>query len=96
MKVINKTTKIIGIGDTPVLPGEAIPITDDVAASPMIQHLANIGKIALEPDTAPSKGKSGGKGKGKTDTPTDPPADPDVGKKEGGASEGSAPANGTA
>lgn len=52
MKVINKTTKIIGIGDTPVLPGEAIPITDDVAASPMIQHLANIGKIALEPEGA--------------------------------------------
>lgn len=96
MEVINKTTKIIGIGETPVLPGEAIPITDDVAASPMIQHLASIGKIALEPDATPSKGKSGGKGKGKTNLPTDSPADPDGGKKEGGASEGSDPANGTA
>lgn len=102
MKVVNKTMKIIGIGETPVLPGEAIPITDDVAASPMIQHLANIGKIALEPDAAPApaKGSGGKKGKGgkKKDNeggdPGTPPATP--GTDEGGTDEGSGSANGTA
>ena len=91
MKVVNKTTKIIGVGETPVLPGEAIPVADDVATSPMIQHLANIGKIALEPDdAAPGKGKGGKRGKGgKADPPADPPADPGgkqgEGEQEGGA-----------
>lgn len=105
MKVINKTTKIIGIGETPVLPGEAIPVTDDVAASPMIQHLANIGKIALEPDNAtPAKGGSGKKGKGgkggKSAPATEPPAAPGAdeggGDQKGGAGDGSGSTNGTA
>lgn len=102
MKVINKTMKIIGIGETPMLPGEAIPVTDDVAASPMIQHLANIGKIALEPDNAaPAKGNGSKKGKGGKSAPaTEPPATPGTDEggdnQKGGTADGSSSTNGTA
>lgn len=101
MKVINKTTKIIGIGGVPLLPGEEITVSEDVAASPMVQHFSAIGKIALEPDggvkTDPSAdppipGNTSKRGKG--GAKTDPPADFDGGEKgeskqEGGTSDGS-------
>ena len=75
MKVINKTTKIIGIGGVPLLPGEEIAVSEDVAASPMVQHFSTIGKIALEPESAPSKGKGKGKGKGKDKDESDNDSD---------------------
>lgn len=105
MKVINKTTKIIGIGGVPLLPGEEIAVSEDVAASPMVQHFSTIGKIALEPESAPSKGKGKGKGKGKDkdegDTDTDSDSTGNTGnadedKKEGGTAAGSAAPGGEA
>ena len=105
MKVINKTTKIIGIGGVPLLPGEEIAVSEDVAASPMVQHFSTIGKIALEPESAPSKGKGKGKGKGKDkdegDTDTDSDSTGNTGnadedKKEGGTGGGSAAPGGGA
>lgn len=88
MKVINKTTKVIGIGDATVLPGEFATIPDAVAASDMVQHFAKIGKVALEPEDAAKTtgGKRGGKGKnsGKGDSPADPPAGSGEDGGEGG------------
>lgn len=104
MKVINKTTKIIGIGDTALLPGEETTISDDVASSDMVQHFASIGKIALEPENGgtgdpptdpPAPGNTGKRGKGgkngKNSGKDDPPADPDGGKKDDGEQEGGTP-----
>ena len=96
MKVINKTTKIIGIGGVPLLPGEEIAVSEEVAASPMVQHFSTIGKIALEPESAPSKGKGKGKGKGKDKDESDNDSDStgstggeDESKNEGGTGNGS-------
>ena len=90
MKVINKTTKIIGIGGVPLLPGEEIAVSEDVAASPMVQHFSTIGKIALEPESAPSKGK--GKDKDESDNDSDSTGSTggeDESKNEGGTGNGS-------
>lgn len=87
MKVFNKTTKIIGIGGVPLLPGEENSISDDVAASPMVQHFSIIGKIALEPESVPSKGKGKGKGKNRDEGDT---GGGDEGEKEGGTDGGEA------
>lgn len=97
MKVINKTTKIIGIGGVPLLPGEEIAVSEDVAASPMVQHFSTIGKIALEPESAPSKGKGKDKDEGDTDSdPTGNTGNADEDKKEGGTGGGSAAPGGEA
>lgn len=99
MKVINKTTKVIGIGDATVLPGEFATIPDAVAASDMVQHFAKIGKVALEPDDAAKTtgGKRGGKGKnsGKGDPPADPPAGSGEDGGEGGGDGGEGGGDGT-
>ena len=92
MKVINKTTKIIGIGGVPLLPGEEIAVSEDVAASPMVQHFSTIGKIALEPESAPSKGKGKGKDKDESDNDSDSTGSTggeDESKNEGGTGNGS-------
>ena len=94
--LVQQSTKIIGIGGVPLLPGEEIAVSEDVAASPMVQHFSTIGKIALEPESAPSKGKGKGKGKGKDKDESDNDSDStgstggeDESKNEGGTGNGS-------
>lgn len=86
MKVKNNGRKIIGFGQTSVLPGETVEIPDTFKGNATLETFKALGYIEVVADKPAKtektdKGNKGGKGKGE-ETPTEPPADNGEGATE--------------
>lgn len=71
MKVKNNGRKIIGFGQTSVLPGETVDIPDTFKGNATLETFKALGYIeVVEDKPKQDKGSKGGKGKGE-EVPTD-------------------------
>lgn len=68
MVVFNKTNKIIGIGGAPVLPLGFAAVPDSFKTNPILQRMADEGRISINPS---ERAASGSKEAAFTDIPAD-------------------------